>query len=102
MTSRRSSVSEIVSVKTALRSSERSSAKSRVRLPPVAAKRSDLRPVVSSCAATSSFVAGGERLLLQHLQPGEVGVLRSRAWCQPSSRSFIRSSITESTRAFAA
>ena len=36
ITSRRVSVSEIVSVKTALRSSERSSAKSRVRLPPVA------------------------------------------------------------------
>ena len=72
MTSSRSSVSEMVSVKTALRSSERSSAKSRVRLPPVASKRLALRLVVISRRRRVEPVAGGERLLLQRLHPGEI------------------------------
>ena len=59
-------------MKTSLRSSERSSAKSRVRLPPVASKRLALRLVASSCPATSSLLRVCDRLLLQHLQPGEV------------------------------
>ena len=70
--SSRSSVSAIVSLKTALRSSERSSAKSRVRLPPVASKRLAFRSMVISCPATSSLLRVVERLALQHLQPGEV------------------------------
>ena len=101
MISSRSSVSEIVWLKTALRSSDRSSAKSRVRLPPVASKRLALRLVVSSCAATSEPVAGRDRLPLQHLQAGELEPPLTRM-PQTSSNSFIRSSITDSTRALAA
>ena len=62
----------MVSVKTALRSSERSSAKSRVRLPPVASKRLGLEVRGHLLRRDVEPVAGVERLLLQHLQPGEI------------------------------
>ncbi len=100
--SSRSSVSDRVSLKTWFRSSERSSAKSRVRLPPVASKRLAAWAVVISSAALSMAPSGLEGLALDHLDAREIGSRRSRASCHAFSSSFIRSSITERTRAFAA